>query len=228
MASLSALNNPIWSALNSRHAHFAAGTGLAKRYPAQVTAFTGIADHSEAAINDLNQISAAGDVIWLVQNQTAPELPGWTFSRTFMVDQMVCDRPVEEPASDAPIIDLTAADVPEMLTLVEQTHPGPFFPRTIEMGHYIGIRHEGQLIAMAGERMYLDGFHEISAICTAPGHQGKGYARLLTSKLVNENWQRGDVPFLHVFAANAAAVHLYESLNFRKREEMHVTVFGRG
>jgi predicted GNAT family acetyltransferase len=224
---LLALDNPGWHSLNTHHAHLAIGTGLARRFPPQVAAFCAVADHSDAAFSDLAEIVAKGQTVALFETRLPPELPGWTEARAFMVVQMVCDQPVAEPNASTPILDLNEADVPDMLSLVELTHPGPFFQRTIEMGHYVGIRQQGQLVAMAGERFHLQGYRELSAICTHPEHQGKGYARLLTSRLVHENWQRSDVPFLHVVAENAPAVHLYESLHFHRRAEMHVTVLTR-
>ena len=122
---------------------------------------------------------------------------------------------------------LTIADVPDMLSLVELTKPGPFSPRTIEMGRYVGFRQEGQLVAMAGERFAVPGYREVSAVCTHPDHQGRGYARQLVSYLVNDNLQRGNVLFLHVRAENTRAYTLYETLNFRQRCKIGALFFNR-
>src|SRR5262249_41096737 len=137
--------------------------------------------------------------------------------QTLIIEQMVSRQPVPVPQSAIEILELATADVPEMLALVELTHPGPFFSRTIEFGHYIGIRQNGQLVAMAGQRLHITGYREISAVCTHPDWQGKGYARLLCSILVNDIWTHGEVPFLHVLPGNDVARRLYESMGFSKR-----------
>jgi predicted GNAT family acetyltransferase len=205
------LDNLGWHALNLHHAHFAIGSGRAKRYPGDVGFLAALADHSDSAYRDLAQIVLPGDPIALFETQPP----------------VVCDQSVPEPASTVDVVTLTTADVPEILHLIELTHPGPFLPRTIEMGNYLGIRQQGRLIAMAGERLYPPGYCEISAVCTHPDHQGKGYARQMVSRLVNQNWQRGDVPFLHVAPQNTSAIRLYETLHFRVRGEQRATVLSR-
>ena len=127
-----------------------------------------------------------------------------------------------EPA--LPILTLAKSDVPEMLGLVELTAPGPFESRTIEMGNYVGLRQQGRLVAMAGERFAARTYREISAVCTHPDYQGKGYARRLVSYLVNANFQQGNIPFLHVLAEKTGARALYETLNFRERRRMSVLI----
>lgn len=221
------LDNPGWYALNSHHAHFVINHGLAKRYPADVTGLVTVDEHSASGYADLAQIVSPGEVVGLFERQLPSEIPGWTIHQTIVAVQMVCERPVSEPEMRVTIESLSASDVPDMLHLIELTRPGPFLPRTIEMGHYIGIRQQDQLIAMAGERFYVPGYREISAVCTHPDHQGKGYARLLVSLLVNRNWQSGDVPFLHVMAQNTHAIKLYERLNFYKRCDMQAIVLSR-
>ena len=118
---------------------------------------------------------------------------------------------------------LGPSDVPEMLHLTEQTQPGPFGPRTHELGQYIGIRVDGALVAMAGERMRLDGAVEISAVCVSPDHRGKGYAAFLVAWLVRKLRAEGSTPFLHVFTDNPA-IALYERLGFRTRKTLRLTV----
>jgi predicted GNAT family acetyltransferase len=115
---------------------------------------------------------------------------------------------------------LGAADVREMTDLVTRTEPGPWRPRTVEFGGYVGVRDGGALVAMAGERMRPPGFTEISAVCTEPAYRGRGLAGGLTRVVAAAIAARGDRPMLHASALNAAAVRLYESLGFRQARPM--------
>jgi ribosomal protein S18 acetylase RimI-like enzyme len=119
--------------------------------------------------------------------------------------------------ADAEAVPLGEADVPEMLDLVARTRPGPFRPRTVETGSYVGFRRGGELVAMAGERMSLPGWTEISAVCTDPGHRGQGLAGRLVRHVAAGIGARGDTPFLHAASANPGAIRLYESLGFTPR-----------
>ena len=130
-------------------------------------------------------------------------------------------------ADCAEAIPLGAADVPEMLELVAQTEPGPFLPRTIELGDYLGIRRDGALVAMAGERFRLDGWTEISAVCTKPDHRGQGLASRLVGALIAGIKRRSERAFLHVIATNTGAIGLYEELGFRVRQTATLTVLTR-
>ena len=124
-------------------------------------------------------------------------------------------------------IPLGATDVPEMLELVAQTEPGPFLSRTIELGDYLGIRREGALVAMAGERFHLDGWTEISAVCTSPDHRGRGLASQLVGALIASIQRRSQRAFLHVLSTNTAAIGLYEQLGFEVRQTRTITVVTR-
>ncbi len=138
---------------------------------------------------------------------------------------MVEERVTGVDCSDA--IPLGAADVPEMLKLVTQTEPGPFLPRTIELGDYLGIRSDGELVAMAGERFRLDGWTEISAVCTHPNHRGQGLASRLMGALIAGIKGRSQRAFLHVMSTNTEAIRLYEQLGFRVRQTATLTVVTR-
>jgi predicted GNAT family acetyltransferase len=144
--------------------------------------------------------------------------------------QMVCENRDEHggiPAptgANLPIQQLGEPDVPEMLALTKLTKPGPFARRTREMGDYFGIRVNGELIAMAGERLHLPGHTEISAVCTHPDHLGHGFATALITRLMERIRNRGEQAFLHVRADNTRAVALYERLGFRKRPVNHYAI----
>ena len=142
--------------------------------------------------------------------------------------QMVLNAPIANVRSESEHVMLGAADVADMLDLTGRTRPGPFGPRTIEFGHYIGLRVEGALAAMAGERMWFDRFVEISAVCVDPGHRGKGFAALLVTRLAQRLQAQGLTPFLHVFADNASAIALYQKLGFAERRTLYVTVLQAG
>ncbi len=218
------LDNPVWHALNSHHAHLAIGTGLGKQYPPEVNGAAALAEHSEAAYRDLAQLVGAGGTTALFEANPPQNMPDWTVVVAGTGDQMICQKPVPKPENTDEVVELTVADVPPMLQLIEIAQPGPFVARTIEMGRYFGIRQDGILVAMAGQRFRLNGYCEISSVCTHPDWRGKGYARLLTSILVNMIWKDNSVPFLHVNSKNTSASRIYESLNFVKRCEMIVHV----
>jgi predicted GNAT family acetyltransferase len=138
--------------------------------------------------------------------------------------QMVLNTPIASVRSEPRHVVLGAPDVADMLDLTGRTRPGPFGLRTIEFGQYIGIRVEGTLAAMAGERMRFDRFVEISAVCVDPDHRGKGYAAVLMTRLAERLQAQKLTPILHVFADNAGAIALYEKLGFAKQRTLHLTV----
>jgi len=122
---------------------------------------------------------------------------------------------------------LSIADVPQMLALTKLTEPGPFLPRTIELGAYFGIYDSGLLVAMAGERFKLTGHTEVSAVCTHPDYRGRGYSNGLMSAVIAGIMNRGQTPFLHVRTENPA-VHLYQNMGFRIRAQLHLAVIKSG
>lgn len=142
--------------------------------------------------------------------------------RGFDLVQMIGERVTGADCPEA--IPLGPADVREMLELVAETEPGPFLSRTIELGDYLGIRREGALVAMGGERFHLDGWTEISAICTKPDHRGRGLASQLIGALIAGIQRRSERVFLHVLATNTGAIRLYEELGFRIRQSTTITV----
>jgi predicted GNAT family acetyltransferase len=219
---VSPLENPVHVALTSRHRGIALANGGARRYPFELARFAGL--ESPSAIADLLALVDPGQIVAVV---TSAELepPGeWELLRAQRIEQMVADRRPEPPRHQ-PVV-LGDADVPEMLDLAAVTEPGPFFARTIDLGLYLGIRDGGQLVAMAGERMLLDDYTEISGVCTAPSHQGRGYARSLVAALMHRVFDEGREPFLHVKQENGAR-RLYERLGFRTSRHLHFTVVRR-
>jgi ribosomal protein S18 acetylase RimI-like enzyme len=223
METMYVLDNPVWQALSTTHESFAEGDDLVKRYPGAVSPLAGLREHSEKALASLGKIIAPGGVVALVSaTPVAPPASG-TVLRQVEIGQMIATDPLPVVA-DHKMERLDASRVPEMLALTELTKPGPFGTRTHELGTYLGIRSNGKLVAMAGTRLRLTGFSEISAVCTHPDFRARGFARSLVSALMLEMRERNEIPFLHVRMDNADAVHVYERLGFRLRKPMHLMI----
>jgi ribosomal protein S18 acetylase RimI-like enzyme len=220
------LDHVIWRALTSRNRNVGEGDHLARRYLAPIAPFGATIDVSTASFQSLLALLQADDQIALFTLEEIMPPSFFSVIQRSPVDQMVL---IKMPAHvcSVPIVTLDARDVPDMLALVEATHPGPFGPRTIELGEYIGVRRQGILIAMAGERMRLDGFTEISAVCVHPSDRGQGLAADLVSTLVRSIVSRGETPFLHVFNSNRPAIELYLKLGFVLRRPMHLALLAR-
>ena len=222
------LENPIWNALNTEHAALALGKGSARRYPADIGPLCGIADQSASSYEALRALAGPGGVVGLFLQEPPASLPAWTLLRGGELSQMICNIPDgAEPVSlpqEATTRRLTSADVPAMMELAELAEPGPFRTRTIELGDFFGIFDSGRLVSMAGQRLRLPGFVEVSAVSTHPDARGRGYARALMSQVIGDIRRRGKTPFLHSFADNYAAIRVYESLGFTLRRTLHLAV----
>ncbi|WP_406222600.1 GNAT family N-acetyltransferase [Streptomyces canus] len=210
----SVLDNAVWAALDGPHAHLAERVGRAARYPADVYAFAALADPGDpAAWADLHTLVGPATTVRIKPVETVPE--GWDIVGGGVGVQLVDTALRAEHAPEA--IRLGPDDVPEILDLVARTHPGPFLKRTIALGTYLGIRDQGRLIALAGERIRPPGWTEISAVCTDPAYRGRGLATRLVRAVAAGIRERGDIPFLHAAADNANAIRLYESIGFTLR-----------
>jgi predicted GNAT family acetyltransferase len=216
------LDNPVWHALNSHHRHLAISRSIAARYQPETLLAAAMSEYNSAEFADLRNLVAINEIIG-VMGKSLQAGTDWEIVQTFQVPQMICQQ--LKPTEPINAIPLTSEDVPDMLALVAFAQPGPFLSRTIEMGHYLGIRQDGQLVAMAGERLHLTGFCEVSAVCTHPDYRGRGYGGALTSMVASGIIARGEVPFLHV--VNEVAARLYEKLGFRFRKENPVTLLKR-
>ncbi|MFC5233880.1 GNAT family N-acetyltransferase [Pseudonocardia zijingensis] len=217
------LDNPAMAALLGPHAHFAERIGRVLRYPPDVSPFAAMPPEPAPAdwVAATELVGPGGSVTVSGPRREPP--PGWEVLFEGEGVQLVDDGVTPAPAPDAVV--LGAADVPEMLALVERTDPGPFRPRTVELGTYLGIRRDGELVAMAGERLHPPGWTEISAVCTAPEHRGHGLATTLVRALVHGIRARGETPFLHAAGTNVTAIRLYESLGFRLRRRTTFAAF---
>lgn len=147
----------------------------------------------------------------------------WNVIHNSQILQMVCDQ-FQPRFGDFEIETLGAADAEEMVALATLTKPGPFGLRTHEMGTFLGVRKEGKIVAMAGQRLHLDGFIEVSGVCTHPDHAGRGYAGVLVSAVAQQIIAEGLTPFLHSRLDNAGAIALYEKLGFAPRREITLLI----
>lgn len=219
------LENPAYAALSGTHSRFALSSGRALRYAPDVAPFMALpSDPSQADWRDATELVAPGGMAATIHDGS-PLPESLRVALTFELVQMVGED--VQGAEDPDAVTLGSADVPEMMELVALTEPGPFFQRTIELGRYVGIRREGALVAMAGERLRFDGWTEISAVCTAPTHRGQGLASRLMSTLIADIQERSEHVFLHALTSNTNAIRLYEELGFRTRRRRTISVLMR-
>lgn len=214
---------PARHALATCHAHFAIKQGGYVRYQPDVAFFTATMGEGDAAPEDLVALVHNTGPVAFFQDEPVRVPESLQIVRQRMLIQM-SSASVPPREMSAPFVPLGSADEVDMLALATLTEPGPFFARTRLMGDFFGIRHNGRLLAMAGERMRLPGFTEVSAVCTHPDARGRGYGAALTSYVARRIIARGERPFLHVFPDNDAAIHLYRALGFEEVRRSTLTV----
>jgi len=214
------LDNPYWHAMTGPQARIAVGTGKARRYPAHIGPVAALAEPSEEAFADLERLVDVGEVVGFVRAEPAPLPARWQRVFGVALEQRVCRRLGPWPAVD--VAPLGEEDMPAMLVLAEATEPGPFERGARELGDFLGVWEGSRLVAMAGVRAHLEGFREITAVCTAPDRRGRGLAKGLVGRLCEGILASGEVPFLHVRDDNAPAVHAYRQLGFELRGAMQV------
>jgi ribosomal protein S18 acetylase RimI-like enzyme len=236
------LDNVIWQALTTRDAQFAESFDEARRFVREVGPLGAFRQHGQRGYASLAGLVGSGGTVGLFLDQPYENEPhelrsGWTFVAGAPLLQMVADdgivlparprsgreRSTPEPLTPE-LLELGRPDSPEMIELTALTKPGPFSTRTHELGAYLGIRHEGKLVAMAGERLKVPGHTEVSAVCTHPEHTGHGYAAILMMEVMLRIRERGETPFLHVRQDNERAIEIYKRLGFRERKVGHFAV----
>lgn len=223
---LTPLDNPVWHSLTSSHANLAIGKGLARRYPAEVAPFVGVESASAQAADEMLKLVEPGERVGLVG--LIPKLgEDWRLDHAFEVRQYVWDHPTEEAWPEPEAAVLGEEHLKAMLELTAMVYPAYFRPGTARLGHYVGIIQDGVLCAMAGIRMAMGGYQELSAICTHPDHRAQGYATRLTRHLVHHVMSQGDVAFLHTESDNLAAQRVYERLGFSLRRVLPFDVVER-
>jgi ribosomal protein S18 acetylase RimI-like enzyme len=218
-----AIANPIWQAATTRQRHLAYGEGPVRRFYSEVVPLAALENHSADAVAALTAMVSPGECVWLFEEPPHLDPERWRETMRVPGFQMVCDALSQEarPAGGPPPVTLdvvmldTRRDAAAMNALKAIAFPGFFGMRTPEMGRYRGICVDGELVAMAGERLAVPGYREVSAICTHPAHLGHGYAQRLSREATAGILADGDTAFLHVAGGNGAAIHIYEQLGFR-------------
>jgi GNAT superfamily N-acetyltransferase len=205
--------NPVWHALQTRHRHFAVSSGEACRYPADVAPFAAVATPSQSALQSLHSLLVPREYAWLI-GESYPSMPELRCVGNLECLQMVLPEEVTPPSPAPGIVPLSSANSPEMVALTTLAFPGFFRSGTCEMGSYYGVRSGGELIAVGGKRITLDGYPEISGICTHPAHRGNGHAANLIWHLVRNHRRECLVSWLHVSAENHHAIQLDLRLGF--------------
>lgn len=220
------LDDPIWTALTTRQQALAEGGALALRYPPAIAPFAAMLDMSPRSFAALHALMSPSDlaVLFTPDPVTPPAVFKVMLAETG--EQMI-GTPAEASIPGVETVALGVDDVPAMLELTELTKPGPFSERTHELGTFLGIRIDGQLVAMAGERMKPANYTEITAVCVHPSHRGRGYGQILLAAIARQILARGELPFLHVFSENKSAIALYRRQGMEIRRRFHVTVLHR-
>lgn len=212
------LDNAVWHALATVQADVAEVAGAARRYQPDVSVFAGVDELDGAAWADLAKLAGPGGDVVLFRAGDVDIPDGWHLEHTGIGNQLVLDELVAVP--DVEAVALTEADTDEALALIEVARPGPFRRRTLALGGYWGVRDGDRLVAMAGERVRLPGWTELSAVCTHPDARGRGLAAALSQRVSQAILERGEVPFLHVAEGNDGARRVYERLGFRFRAQV--------
>ena len=220
------LDNITWFTLTGPHACYASGTNDARRYAAGFSPIIGFADAKHPDFDSLAAFCQPDEQLYCPQWQgKVPE--GWRIHVEKVMFRMIWDEAIPETDAFADAVRLGPQHAAEALELAKLTNPGPFGPRTIELGEYYGWFEDGRLAAMAGERMHAGTLREVSGICSHPDFRGRGLAHRLTLKLIHRAMLRGETPFLHVMGDNTAARLLYRNMGFRDYCETTARIISR-
>jgi ribosomal protein S18 acetylase RimI-like enzyme len=218
--------NPPLDSLNSTLSHLALRRGLALKFPREVTPFSALLENTTAAVTDLHSLLEPSESTYVISTEPPSSIPSISVAGPYPVRQFdwPADAPLPSIADNFPVEPLTCAHAAEMVELTSIAFPGFFRIRTCEMGLYFGIRDNGRLVAMCGERLNIrdsreGDFHEISGLCTLPEFRRRGYAPALVAHLLHRHHDAGLRSYLHVASDNATAIALYQRLGFRPRGE---------
>lgn len=220
------LDRPVWNTLASGWAKFALGGPKAIQLAPDYGPFAATVDRSAESLAALAQCKPSEHDIWVVETDDFPAPPGMTVTMRAPIAQMAAED-VSASAPDFEVIALGEEDAAEMLALARLTRPGPFTVATHRLAPFIGVKREGQLVAMAGERMKMPGLSELSGVCTHPDHRGNGYGDVLSRVVTRRILGRGETAFLHAYEGNTVAIELYRAMGYVLRRTMTLTVLKR-
>lgn len=220
------LDRVAWNTLSGPHIEFSLGNDAARRFTPDIGPIAASADNSPQSLAALAELVSDDDFIIAIEFGGMPVPPGLAVEKSAPILQLVADKltPGREPEG---FIELGDADASEMLALARLTEPGPFSTATHRLGQFVGIRENGRLVAMAGERMKLPGYTEVSGVCTHPDMRGRGMAKMLSRLVSRRIFERGETPFLHAWETNEGAIALYRKLGFSIRQRLIATAFRR-
>ena len=223
------LDNPVWHALSGPQKMFGYALEKAARYRSDVSPFAAVMDESIQAFTELSTLYEPGDIASVISGATS--FPAfWDLVGTVELRQFVCEHLATEPDREMHWVDLGASDAESMIALARSTNPGPFEKYTCQLGDYVGLKDDGELISMAGERICFDGFREVSAVCTAQGYGGRGYAQALVAEIARRQFARNTASYLHVrieSPAEAIAAQVYEKLGYSERTRFPLQILRR-
>jgi GNAT superfamily N-acetyltransferase len=217
------LDNIVWHTLSGPHTGFSAGDSGARRYAQGFSPIVGFADAQHPDFAALVPYCSPGERFYC-DGWSGPVDGAWRLDFESTMLKMIWEAPSPSEDEVPRAVRLDGSHAAQALELATLTRPGPFGPRTIELGDYFGVFERDRLVAMAGERMFAGPLREISGVCTHPDFQGRGLARRLMLKLIRRQMQRGETPFLHVMTSNSNASRLYERMGFRAYRESVVRV----
>jgi ribosomal protein S18 acetylase RimI-like enzyme len=223
-----ALDNPIWTALTTKQAQLAHSGALARRFPPEMTLLGALAANTAMAFDSLAQLIQRDPVT--LYFSTPPQLSdGWQVVRAVELHQMVKEDGGAGVSAQHPVIELTPTDVPEMSEVYAATRPGrTLCPKIQKLGTFLGVRHEGKLVAIGGLRLHINGYREITTVATLPGFEGRGYATAIVTVLIGRIQAKGERPFLTVRMDNERAIGIYRRLGFKERKRFYSRTIRRG
>ena len=220
------LDNVVWFSLIGHQAKYATGKNNARRYAAGFSPIVGFADPADPDFASLSNYCELDEQVFCPEWNGATR-EGWRIHDEKALFRMVWDEAIPDEDDFPEAVRLGPEHADQAFELAKLTNPGPFGPRTTELGEYFGCFDAGQLIAMAGERMHAENLREVSGICTHPDFRGRGLAQRLTLKLIRNEMQRGETPFLHVMGDNPEARQLYQKMGFRDYRETSLRIISR-